>query len=42
MSKFDKVKEFYEAGLWSLEMVRNSVSRWISEKEYKAITGQKY
>jgi len=42
MSKYDKVKEFYEAGLWSLEMVRNSVGRWTTEKEYKAITGQDY
>lgn len=43
MSKnYDKVKDFYDAGLWSLEMVRNSVGRWITENEYQTITGQKY
>lgn len=43
MSKnFGKVKKFYDAGLWSLGMVRNAVSRWITATEYKEITGRDY
>lgn len=43
MSKnFDKVKGFYDAGLWSLEMVHNAVDRWITVGEYTEITGKEY
>jgi len=43
MSKnFEKVKDFYNAGLWSEGMVRNAVERWITENEYLDITGNKY
>jgi len=43
MSKnFDKVKGFYEASLWSIGMVWNAVSRWITEEEYMDITGKEY
>lgn len=42
MSKFEKVKGFYEACLWSVGMVWNAVDRWITEKEYLDITGKKY
>lgn len=43
MSKnFGKVKGFYEAGLWTIGMVRNAVGRWITAVEYKEITGQIY
>ncbi|MFT4107752.1 MAG: XkdX family protein [Lacrimispora sp.] len=42
MSKFDKVKGFYEAGLWSLAMVRNAVGRWIMAEEFREITGEEY
>ena len=43
MSKnFEKVQNYYKKGLWSLEMVKNAVGRWITETEYKEIIGQEY
>lgn len=43
MSKnFDKVKSFYDAGLWSLGMVHNAVDRWITADEFLEITGEEY
>ena len=43
MSKnYEKVKEFYNANLWSEEMVWNAVGRWITDKEYLGITGKEY
>ena len=42
MSKFKKVKEFFDAGLWSEEMVRNAVDRWINADEFREITGKEY
>lgn len=43
MSKnFEKVQNYYEKGLWSKEMVKNAVGRWITEAEYKEITGEEY
>lgn len=42
MSKFEKVKVFYYAKLWSLGMVRNAVGRWITADEFQEITGKEY
>ena len=42
MNKFDKVKEFYDSGLWSEGMVRNAVGRWITPEEFYKITEQIY
>lgn len=43
MSKnFDKVKDFYNADLWSLGMVHNAVERWITAEEFREITGEEY
>jgi len=42
MSKFEKVKVFYEAKLWTLGMVKNAVERWITAAEYQEITGKEY
>lgn len=43
MSKnYSRVKGFYEAGLWSIGMVKNAVGKWITTKEYQEITGQDY
>ena len=43
MSKnYSKVKGYHDTGLWSLGMVRNAVGRWITEEEYKEITGKDY
>ena len=41
-NNFEKVKGYYEKGLWSLDMVKNAVGRWITETEYKEITGEDY
>lgn len=43
MSKnYSKVKGYFESELWSRKMVRNAVGRWITEEEYKLITGEDY
>lgn len=43
MSKFEKVKTYYDRGLWSIERVRNAVVKnWITEEEFKTITGKDF
>ena len=43
MNKFDKIKSYYDAGLWNLAMVKNAVIKgWITAEEFKEITGQDY
>ena len=44
MSKIcEKIKEYYNTGLWSEERVRNMVIKGIiTEEEYKAIIGKEY
>lgn len=43
MSKnYNKVRSYYANGLWSKTMVKNAVGRWITEEEYKLITGEDY
>lgn len=45
MSKnYQKVKDYYDNGNgpWSKTMVKNAVGRWITEEEYKMITGEAY
>lgn len=43
MSKnFEKVRNYYNRKLWTLEMVNNAVGRWITAEEYKEITGLDY
>ena len=39
---FDKVKDYYDRGLWSEERVKNAVGTWITAEEYTEITGQEY
>lgn len=39
---FEKVKEYYDNGLWKIKRVRNAVPRWITEEEYELITGESY
>ena len=42
-SKFQKVKYYYDNGLWGIERVRNAVIKnWITEFEYEEITGESY
>ena len=44
MSAFaEKVKRYYDLGLWTDSKLRNAVEKAaITEDEYKAITGQEY
>lgn len=37
-----KVKDYYEEGLWSKSRVHAVVGKWITESEYKEITGEDY
>jgi uncharacterized XkdX family phage protein len=42
-SKFEKVKRYYDSGLWNKKMVRNAVVKgWITAEEYTIITGEVY
>lgn len=43
MSKFEKVKYYYDHGLWSIDRVRNAVVKgWITAEQFKEITGEDY
>lgn len=44
MSKmYEKIKEYYDSGLWSKERVRNMVIKGIiTEEEFYEITGEFY
>lgn len=39
---FDKIKQYYETGLWSIDRVWNVVGKALNEEEYKEITGFDY
>ncbi len=44
---FEKVKNFYDKGLWSKAKVKNAVTHpasnpWITAEEYEEITGEVY
>ncbi len=42
-AKYAMVKEFYDMGVWSETRVRNAVVKgWITEAEFKSITGKMY
>lgn len=36
---FNKIKYYYDNGLWSIDRVWNVVGKAITEEEYKLITG---
>lgn len=41
--KFEKVKSYYDSGLWNKTRVRNAVVKgWITSEEYLLITGEEY
>ena len=41
--KFEKVKSYYDKGLWKISRVREAVVKgWITEEEFKKITGEDY
>lgn len=44
---FEKVKRYYNNGLWNINRVKNAVthptsSPWITKEEYKEIVGEEY
>ena len=39
---FDKIKYYYDNGLWSIDRVWNVVDKALTEEEYFEITGFKY
>ena len=43
MSKFNKVKSYYDRGLWSIHRVRDAVVKnWITAEQFEEITGNPY
>ena len=40
--KFENVKRYYHARVWTKKMVWNAVDRWITADEYQEITGEPY
>ena len=41
--KFETVKKYYDKGLWKIKAVRNAVVKgWITEEEFKEITGEEF
>jgi len=43
MSKLEKVKYYYDNGLWNISRVRNAVVKnWITAEEFEEITGESY
>lgn len=42
-AKFDKVKEYFDKGLWGITAIKNAVVKgWITAEEFEEITGQPY
>ena len=42
-SKFEKVKSYYERGMWDISRVRNAVVKgWITAEEFFMITDEIY
>ena len=42
-ANFEKVKNYYDKGLWSIERVAKAVVKgWITAAEYLEITGEDY
>ena len=40
---FEKIKKFYDLGLWTKDMVKDAVVKGIiTPEEYEEITGEKY
>lgn len=41
--KFQKVKNYYDKGLWNIHRVHDAVGKgWITEEEFTLITGEDY
>ncbi|MBR3104152.1 MAG: XkdX family protein [Lachnospiraceae bacterium] len=42
-ANFEKVKYYYDNDLWNIDRVKKAVAKgWITEEEYKEITGEDY
>ena len=41
-ANYEKVKQYYNTGLWSKSMLINAVGRWITKEEYEKIVQEKY
>lgn len=42
-ANYNKVKNYYDKGQWSIERVAKAVEKgWITAEEYKLITGHDY
>ncbi len=37
MDRYETVKTYYDRGLWTEQMVKNAVGRWITEDQYNTI-----
>lgn len=43
MTKFERIKKYYDDGLWNIDRVRDAVTKgFITEEEFELITGQPY
>lgn len=43
MSKYEKVRYYYDNHLWTIAQVRNAVVKnWITAIQFKEITGEDY
>lgn len=40
--KYELVKDYYDRELWNLDRTWMAVGRWITDEEYKLITGFNY
>lgn len=41
--KYNKVKRYYDEGLWNKKQVRDAVTKgWITAEEYAIIVGETY
>lgn len=40
--KFDMILNYYKNFYWDINKVRNAVGKWITEEEYKEITGEDF
>lgn len=41
-ANYEKVKKYYDTGLWPKAWVWDAVGKWITAEEYKLITGEDY
>ena len=43
MSKYERIKKYYDEGLWNIDRVRDAVTKgFITEEQFEEITGQTY